>query len=351
MIRLADLRRRLRLLRTAVDPRLLFNQPYDELATTEDVYYCYRLILGRSPDPAGWESYCEQLGGLPVDTLAEIFLTAREFRNREVFAKIIGNDPSVPRVADCQGFQLWASPNDQAVGQAILSQGVYEPHVTTVLTALLQPGMTFLDIGANIGYFSIFAAQKVGEAGKVIAFEPGQRNGALLAMSVALNHLNNVEIYPFAVSDVDETVIYDSLVGSNGIVTRGIDLAAMQAQNLAHRTLVRAVSLDRVLRDVERIDVIKIDIEGAEYRALLGAQDLLNRHKPLIVSEFSPSALSAISGVAAEEYLRLLVGHGYSLSVIENNGHRLPCQQDIHQIMTYIQSRGGDHIDILAIPG
>jgi FkbM family methyltransferase len=350
MVGISDLRRRLNLVRAAIDPRRFLNQPYNELATVDDVYYCYRLILGRTPDLAGWDVYCRMIGDLKVGLLAEMFLTAAEFKNSEMFARVVGNETALPRVADCDGFRLWTAPDDRAVSQELLTRGVYEPHVTAMLSELLAPGMTFVDIGANIGYFSILAAQKVGEGGKVISFEPGQRNGAMLAASVRLNNLDNVEIYPFAVSDVDETVVYTSLVGSNGIITRGVDLAALQPQDLAHRTLVRAVHLDGVLRDAARLDVVKIDIEGAEYRALSGAQALLARHRPWIVSEFSPMALSAVSGVSAEDYLQLLVGHGYSLSVIELNGHLVPCQQDASQVMAYVRLRGGDHIDILAAP-
>lgn len=210
--------------------------------------------------------------------------------------------------------------------------------------------MVFLDIGANIGYFSLLAAQLVGANGRVIAFEPSQRNCVLLQLSAVLNQLNNIDIYPFAVADKDTTVVYNTLLGSNGIIGKGLEIDAGHTDELAHKTLVRAVKLDTVLNGIQRVDVIKIDIEGAEYRALLGAERLIRRHKPIILSEYSPGWLPDVSGVSGREYLLTVVKWGYLISILGTDGHCVDCGQDVEQVLDYFAEKALDHIDLMIYP-
>lgn len=241
---------------------------------------------------------------------------------------MLGQDEDLPVVAQCDAFKLYVSPNDTAVGHGIRTHGSYEDHMTTAIKETLKPGMVFVDVGANIGYFSLLAAQLVGAGGKVLAFEPSQRNCTLLQMSITLNNLDNVEIHPFALADRDANVIFDTLVGSNGITSTTLEVDESQLDSLAHKTLVRSVRLDGILHHLERIDVIKMDIEGAEYRALLGAQKLIQKHRPTIFAEYSPGWLPSISQVSGRDLLLLFIEMGYTLAIIEFAGGTVDCGQD-----------------------
>ena len=215
--------------------------------------------------------------------------------------------------------------DDAAIGSRMLRRGAYQPHLTGLFQKILAPGMTFVDVGANIGYFSLLAARIVGETGAVVAIEPGERNGVLLQRSLARNRLRNVRLHPYAVSDRRETLVYLPQ-GSNGTVT-GL---GGDGDVPSGGRLVPATTLDDLLAGLDRVDVIKIDVEGAEGRVLRGAAATLARHRPLVVSEFSPLLLEAISGVAGDAYLSHLLDLGYELSVVDPDGagELIPCGRD-----------------------
>jgi FkbM family methyltransferase len=201
--------------------------------------------------------------------------------------------------------------------------------------------MVVVDIGANIGYYTLLAAKLIGSVGKVIAFEPSSDNCALLQQSLQVNGLTNVVLMPYAVADLDGTVSY-GMDDSNGRIA--VDLRT-------DLTPVPAVTLDRVLAGEPRIDFIKMDIEGAEGRALRGMQQLLRTHRPIVCTEFSPDSLPTTSGLAPEEYLDLWRALGYQLSVIPKSGVWNPRSLTNTEIMNNFAAPSIlDHIDLLAMP-
>ena len=240
------------------------------------------------------------------------------------------------------GFTIYARLDDWAVGARIAVRRAYEPHVIAVLSPLLGPGAVLVDVGANIGYYTLLAASRVGPSGQVIAFEPGADNCALLRASLQANGFGNVRLHPYAVADADRLVGF-GMDDSNGRISRD-DPAASALQ-------VRAVALDAFLRDEPRIDIIKIDIEGAEDLALRGMRELVARHRPVIFSELSPRGLEIASGVSAAAYLDRLRGLGYDLSLIERSGpyRRAPWSNE-RILGVFARTRGLDHVDVVAYP-
>lgn len=316
---------------------------FDRIADKEDLYYCYRLILGRNPDLDGWNTWFDAIKnkGTSIDTLVIGFLSSPEFKNRNLVSLQNEFDH---QIVDLDGFKMDIPKNDWAVGKTILEQRSYEPHVTNYLKRFVSPGMTFVDIGANIGYFSMMAASIVGSFGKVFAFEPNQHNCQFIFNSASINGFNNIVIYPFAVAEKMKNFIYDNL-GTNGIISE------IKSDNTAtDRTIVMSIVLDELLDKVDRIDTVKIDIEGAEYKALAGAKNIIQKHRPVILSEFSPSALNIVSQVSGETYLQSLINHNYHISVIEESGKSVECQTDITKIINIFDSRKASHIDIVAHP-
>jgi FkbM family methyltransferase len=311
-------------------------------ATERDIYYCYRLILDREPDVDGWNTFTTNVEhGMSVQSLVSCFLNSAEFRNKQA----IRSSGLSPVLVELDAFKIYVYPPDSPTARSIIDGHTYEPHVTAAIERLVKPGMVFVDIGANLGYLSLVAARVVGERGKVICFEPNQENCKLIYLSAKLNGFENIEIYPFALADENKAVIYDDMEG-NGIIS-AFD---SNLESTPLRSIVRALTLDSALRDEDSIDVLKMDIEGAEYMVMRGAAGVLKRHRPVILSEFSPPGLHNVSGVSGEEFLRLFVAARYDISVLGFDNEVIECGDDIEKVFRYYTEQRTSHIDIVAFP-
>lgn len=335
-------------------PKLdLSGRPIDEMATDADIFYAYRLILGRMPDQNGWEHYCTRIGHMSIAQLTDELMFSPEFKEREVFYKLTGTYRAIdPIRVDLGPYAQYVMPNDQAIGMNLKRDRVWEPSVTRHLSGLLQAGMTFMDLGANIGYYTLLAAHRVGPQGRVVAFEPDQQNCTLIQMSVLDNGFENVELFPLAAADHSATFAFELRDGSNGMLTEELSASSVSdVRRLLSRKVVRAVAIDEILHHLDRLDVMKIDVEGAEYRALRGMEALLTKHRPIIFSEFSPIMLQSVSGVSGEDYLAWLIKHGYAISVINSkNGELQECGDDIAAVMQLYEKEPTRLIDLFARP-
>lgn len=164
-----------------------------EIATPRDLRFCYRLSLGRNPDREGWEAHMASIrsGAMTRARLVRTFLQSAEFRNHA--ALHAARHPDGQRV-DLPDFIIHVRDTESAIGRAICEQRIYEPEVKAALETVLRPGMTFIDAGCNIGYFSLLAAGRVGESGRVLAFDPSPVNCRLLRRSAEENGFRNVEV-------------------------------------------------------------------------------------------------------------------------------------------------------------
>ncbi len=185
---------------------------------------------------------------------------------------------------------------------------VYEPFETELVKKQIRKGDVVLDIGANIGYYTLIFANLVGEKGKVFAFEPAPENFAILEENVHINSYRNAILVQKAISNKTSKVslylrednpgdhrIYDSHDGRKSIE-------------------IEAIRADDYFEDYQgRIDFIKMDIQGAEVGAIEGMTKLLKRNPNIrILTEFWPIGLKGF-GRGAEEYLELLIKHGFKI--------------------------------------
>ena len=216
------------------------------------------------------------------------------------------------RLVRMDGFGLYVMPNDY-IGSSIEAHHSYEAHVTRVIRNELREGNVFLDLGANLGYFSMLACSLVKDTGKVIAFEPNPQNLQLIYESKLHNNFANLMVYPYAVSDRSEILRFIT-VGSNGGVVNEHSVCQ------EHSLLVQSAVLDQVLAGERRIDLVKMDIEAHEPAALRGMENLLRSHRPKLITEFHPWALRRNYLEPPDEYLQHLEGMGYRLSVILPDG-------------------------------
>lgn len=314
--------------------------PHDGRATADDIRACFRLLLGRAPNPEEWRGHSSRVGE-PLDAVVGSYLNSLEFARRRLTRADAGEDLAV---AEGDGFRMFASPSDVAVGRHVL-HGIYEPEVAAVFRSVLRPGMGVVDIGANIGYFTMLSAALVGPTGRVFAVEPNPANARMIEASRVLNGFGHVTVLQ-AAAGRDTGLLALNTSHSNGTTSA---LNPASAAIFAART-VPCLALDRVFGTDVAIGLIKVDVEGAEYSALQGCRDIIRQHRPCIVSEFSPGMLEGISGISGEAYLRWLLDFGYDLFAVEGDGVLIPAEGDPEVVMGVYRGRLTDHIDLLARP-
>lgn len=166
-----------------------------------------------------------------------------------------------------------------------------------VLRQYLSPGDTYIDIGANVGYQSMYASRLVGPQGKVLSFEPNPPTYSILSGHIAINRLRNCQTFPMALSDAEGEAQLNQLEEHSGTST------LMSSSQALHSVKVRMRRGDDVLRDVEfrGKTFIKIDVEGFELHVLRGLQETLRRVDYVAV-EVTPQWISQQGGRAEELY-------------------------------------------------
>jgi FkbM family methyltransferase len=172
----------------------------------------------------------------------------------------------------------------------------FEPHVVSLFLKTLKKGDNVLDIGANIGYFSLIASRIVGEKGRVYAFEPTPATIQKLQKNIQLNKLSNIRVYQKAVSETNSTAVFkipsDVVKNSGRASFRDIEENYTMAE-------VETIQLDSILNELQPIQLIKMDIEGAEAMALNGMAQLIERDQPLFIMELSDYYLKQLGSSAA----------------------------------------------------
>ena len=200
----------------------------------------------------------------------------------------------------------------------------YEPDIYLPYAASIRPGMTVFDIGAHVGLFSLAAAVRVGDSGRVVAFEPSPETLKVLRKHVALNGWNDrVTIMPAVVSDQSGTMTFYTYHDSMAASLSRANVAELNVQRPKKVTAITvpAVTVDEYCRDTGyNPDVLKIDVEGAEFRVLKGAEQTLRAHRPVIWCEIHPLQMHNL-GDDVESLTRYLADLGYVIEPIAEPGH------------------------------
>jgi FkbM family methyltransferase len=212
-----------------------------------------------------------------------------------------------------------------SISREVCFAGCYEPQETALVRAILRSGMCFVDVGANWGYFSLMAAYLVEGAGRVISLEPDPRLFSKLQENLAANHLEHVTALPLAAADRRGSLTmmgYDENGGNFG-------MSRVVARPPAFETFFRvsANSLDSILSEQEigSVDLMKMDIEGAEAMALAGLWRSLSAGRiKFLLLELHPTALldRGSSTQAVVEILRAAQYTGLSIDHSPSATHR-----------------------------
>lgn len=217
-----------------------------------------------------------------------------------------GNQP-----VELDGLRLWLPP--ELLPTYLIED--YEPEMRRWLDDLLRPGMVVADVGANIGYISLFAARRVGPSGRVVAVEPGPDNLSFLRRNVEANRMPWIEIIPCAAGAVKKRdTLYLGTIGT----THSLHGATPGARTLT----IDVAALDEIVPG--RLDLAKIDAEGSELDVLAGMSRLLADNPDLrLILEWSPHRLIE-TGRSPDAIPVWLREHRFRVTVIEDESWDLP---------------------------
>jgi FkbM family methyltransferase len=211
------------------------------------------------------------------------------------------------------------------IGRDIYVQGMFEKAECKFVTNFLKQGMIFFDIGANLGQYTLLGAKRVGSNGRVHSFEPSSRMFSELNFNVSLNGLSNVcNLNNVAVSDkegISKLSKYEA--GGEVYGSLGNQNWAEWGKSIIGQEEVKTITLNGYIKkyNISHVDLVKIDIEGAELLALRGANQLLNRpDAPTIVLEMADITTDGF-GYKALEIWDYLESFGYRMHCFNNKGN------------------------------
>jgi FkbM family methyltransferase len=222
-------------------------------------------------------------------------------------------EPLAPvRVEVEPGVSMLLDPED-FVSRTILETGHWEARSWAYVERNLPVGGTLVDVGAHIGYYSLKGARAVGPKGHVIAIEPNPDTLRSLRDNIQSSGANVITVEPVACSDSEAVVDLFAAARSNTGETSLSRENAQQAGAVGHVYRVRARPLDAVVEEagLSRIDVIKIDVEGAELLVLRGARQTLARYSPAVIVEVVEKQLQAM-GASSAAVQQFLSSQGYT---------------------------------------
>lgn len=230
------------------------------------------------------------------------------------------------------------SPSPALAGAVI--DGNYELTTRRLVGRLLPEGGTFIDVGAHVGLYSLIAARKVGPRGRVFAFEPEPDNFHLLTRNIELNGYRNITAVPMAVCDrCGQAQLFVSRQGND----RHSLFRNPRSPLPEHCQTIATTTLDDFVASAKwpKIDLIKMDIEGAEQLAVTGMRRLIERSNRLhLIVEFAPEMLEA-GRTSPSHFLTNLADHNLELFLIEENGTLVPLRANHFADHTRrIRSRG-----------
>jgi FkbM family methyltransferase len=208
-----------------------------------------------------------------------------------------------------------------------------------ILEHLNRDGAVYVDVGANVGYHTIRAARHLLRAGgRVVAFEPIQANYDRLLTNLKLNRLRNVRVEKLALADRAETITVcrdtrgssNASLASTGVVQEKVHLVRFDDWLAEHR--------------LPRLDVIKLDIEGAEVKALRGMSEAIERFRPILVVEINPMWTRRMM-TSTTELITLLHSFGYTLFDCAT-----PSAADQQRAVTFVDPLGNRELNVVGIP-
>jgi len=208
---------------------------------------------------------------------------------------------------------IYVAMEDEGVSSSIIHTGGWESHIEKYIVENMPVDGVFLDVGANLGFFSLLAANKMQEdrsSGRVIAVEANPVVLPYLMASIVESGLEHrIDVIPYAASNNSGLAQMQENFGNNlgGVPMKDVRTFVPSKD----RRLVPTVELDDILADLTRLDLVKMDIEGAELKAIEGMADLLRAFSPDIIMEINADCLRGVSNLSVAGMVEQMEFHGY----------------------------------------
>jgi FkbM family methyltransferase len=178
--------------------------------------------------------------------------------------------------------KIFLSTDDLGFAGHVMLDGFWEIWLTLFMSRFVKPGMTVIDVGANFGYYTVLFGEAVGSGGRVVAVEPVPSTARLLALSIELNGYTRY------------TTLHEVALGENANGEAHMFVPLHEPKNAlvvprarSDTIKVKSTNLDALLKGFDRVDLIKIDAEGAEVDILSGMEAVIAKHQPAVVLEFN----------------------------------------------------------------
>lgn len=265
--------------------------------------------LLRDPDNNEFKHYFHVIknGELKPESLSLVLESSEEFSSLSDFK----NGFTITN----HGFGIFLDPKDQVISRYIAIKKEWEQNETNFLKTIIHEGMIVVDIGANIGYFSLLLSNLIGSTGKVFSFEPNPRSFNFLKKNTEQNKIKNIKIFQNAVGNKDRmTKLFLSKInfGDNRISPTLIEDTDAEREIID----VKMVTLDNILQN-ETIDFLKVDSQGAEMKILEGAKKTLEKNKKIkMFLEFWPIGLKS-QGCEPLNFLSKIHSLGFKIYDLE----------------------------------
>lgn len=210
-------------------------------------------------------------------------------------------------IVDVNGYKLQVIPGDLGISSELLMFKTHEPLTTKLLSKELKKDMVCLDVGGNIGYYTLFESNIVGENGKVIAIEPSPPNFQHLKKNLEIQNTENVDAYNFAAGDKDGEINFLVYEESNGSFT----IPDGETTDLPGELIkVQAKRLDTFLGELKQdhVDFVRMDVEGYESHIIGGMINTIKKSKPMFQIEVHASIMGK---EGTKKFLKTFQDFGY----------------------------------------
>ncbi len=229
-------------------------------------------------------------------------------------------------------FLFEVHPEREVLSEVVRRYGDYSRFDLELIRKFAPQGSVFIDMGANIGWHTLFAAQVVGPNGRVIAFEPDPKNVALLKKNLERNGVQNVLIDTRAVSDsTRKDMLFHSAVNFGDHI---VGLAAGPTAEHSTSRAISCIAFDEFIAEQQinpaNIHMIKMDIQGSEAKAFAGMHGFLKNHRPHIIMEYSPLHIRRV-GSSVFELLAMMDKYSYKPFLMVDNP-KLPPQEALKEL-------------------
>lgn len=289
-----------------------------QMLDREVIVWAYKLLLDREPESEDIIAAMQTAWKTERDLRRNIMMSP-EFRQKNPESLAYTPESNIVIVELPSSLRLFVDLSDLAIGLNI-ARGQYEASELAFMQRYIRRGQTVLDVGANVGLFSVTMAELVGPQGHVHAYEPMQQNLALLERSIRENRMEE----RIAV----RRVVVGDEVGERHLVSLSLSAGAMNSGG-AYLQMAAPVPPGHTIQSVPMVTLdteefrsppsfIKMDVEGAEPFVFRGAKRLLTTDRPVILCEINPRQLEKVAGCTGSEFIAEVVALGYRCFELEN---------------------------------